>query len=142
MPEKRGFPARRSTFLENGLARDLGMRKVLAVLDYVGLDLAVRHELPSRKPDYVQMACTTANVSFKSSLTEDELIHSLMTGKVPPKRAPHLRALIDEAPEPLLRGLLREAAHWTRPGKLQGNLRKLAQVLGTSRSIDEWFKTD
>ena len=128
--------------LENGLVRDLGVRKVLAVLDHVGLDLAVQHEPMSRKPDYVHMACVTANVSFKSTLTEDELIHALMTGKVPAKRAPHLRTLIGEAPEALLRGLLREAARWTRPGKLQGNIRKLAQALGVSRSIDAWFKTD
>lgn len=128
--------------LENGLVRDLGVRKVLAVLDNVGLNLAVQYESISRKPDYVHMACTTANVSFRSTLTEDELIHALMTGKVPAKRAPHLRTLLSEAPAPLLRGLLREAAHWTRPGKLQGNVRKLAQVLGVSRSIDEWSKTD
>jgi len=128
--------------LENGLVRDLGVRKVLAVLNHLGLGLAVQHESPSRKPDYVHMACMTANVSFKSTLTEDELIHALMTGKVPAKRAPHLRALIGEAPEALLRGLLREAASWTKPGKLRGNIRKLAQALDVSRSIDAWFRTD
>jgi hypothetical protein len=118
------------------------MRKVLSVLDHLGLALNLQHESSSsRQPDYVQMACTTANVSFRSALTENELIHSLMTGKVPAKRAAHLRTLFAEAPEPLLQGLAREAARWTRPGKLERNIRKLARDLGVSRSIDGWLKT-
>jgi len=128
--------------LENGLVRDLGLRKVLALLDRLGLTLTLQHKVPSRNADYVQMACTTASVSFRTLLTEDELIHALMTGKVQAKRAPHLRTLIGEAPEPLLRGLIRQAALWTRPGKLQRNIRRLTQELGVSRSSDGWLKTD
>jgi transcriptional regulator with XRE-family HTH domain len=128
--------------LENGLVRDLGIRKVMAILERVGLAVTLQQAHPSPPPDHVRMACTTANVSFRSTLTEDELIHALMTGKVPARRAPHLRALIDEAPEHLLRGLVREAARWTRPGKVQRNVQKLAQTLGVSRSIGEWPKSD
>ncbi len=126
--------------LESGLVRDLGIRKVLAVLDHLGLGVTLEEGMPPRRPDYLSMACTTANVSFKSALTEDELIHALVTGKVPAKRGPHLRALFNEAPIPLLQGLTNEAARWTKPGKLEKNLRKLASDLGVSRSVEEWLK--
>lgn len=127
--------------LESGLVRDLGIRKVLAVLEHLGLSLTLQQGGRPRRPDYVSMACTTANVSFKSALTEDELIHALVTGKVPEKRAPHLRTLFNEAPEALLQGLAEEAAGWTKPGKLEKNLRKLASDLGVSRSVEGWLKT-
>ncbi|MBI3938770.1 MAG: helix-turn-helix domain-containing protein [Betaproteobacteria bacterium] len=127
--------------LESGLVRDLGIRKVLAVLDHLGLSVTLQQGMRPRRPDYVRMACTSANVSFKSALTEDELIHALVTGKVPAKRGSHLRTLLDEAPVALLQGLAEEAAGWTKPGKLERNLRKLANDLGVSRSVEGWLKT-
>lgn len=127
--------------LESGLVRDLGIRKVLAVLEHLGLSMTLQQGMRPRRPDYVRMACTSASVSFKSALTENELIHALVTGKVPAKRAPHLRTLLDEAPVALLQGLAEEAAGWTKPGKLERNLHKLASDLGVSRSVEEWLKT-
>lgn len=128
--------------LESGRIRELGIRKVLAVLDKLGLDLTLEHGKRPRRPDYVRMACTTANVSFRSALTEDELIHALVTGKVPAQRSAHIRALLDEAPFALLDGLAREAGRWTQPGKLEKNLMRLASDVGASRGIGEWLKTD
>lgn len=127
--------------LESGLIRELGMRKVLAVLDKLGLDLTLEQGKQPRRPDYVRMACTSANVSFKSALTEDELIHALVTGKVPARRSSHIRTLLDEAPAALLNGLAKEAARWTRPGRLERNLARLADDVGASRRIEEWLKT-
>ncbi len=87
------------------------------------------------------MACTSASVSFRSALTEDELIHALVTGKIPEKRGPHLRTLFNEAPEAMLQGLAEEAAGWTKPGKLERNLRKLAIDLGATHGVERWRKT-
>ena len=127
--------------LESGLVRDLGIKKVLAVVDHLGLNVTLQQGTRPRRPDYVRMACTSANVSVKTALTEDELIHALVTGKVPAKRAPHLRSLLDEAPAALLQALAEEAAGWTKPGKLERNLRKLASDLGVSRTVEGWLKT-
>lgn len=127
--------------LESGLVRDLGIRKVWAVLDHLGLSVTLQQGTRPRRPDYMRMACASASVSFKTALTENELIHALVTGKVPAKRASHLRTLLDEAPVALLRALVEEAAGWTKPGKLERNLRKLASDLGASRSIEGWLKT-
>ena len=128
--------------LESGLVRDLGLRKVLAVLDHLELALAIQQVGRPRHPDYVRMACTAASVSFRSVLTEQQLIHALVTGKVPTGRSAHLRTLLDEAPEALVKGLVRETARWMKPGKLQKNLRTLAASAGATRNIQAWLTTD
>lgn len=127
--------------LESGLVRDLGIRKVLAVLDELELTMTVEPISRPRRPNFLRMACTSANVSFKSALTEDELVHALVTGKVPAGRAAHLRSLLDETPADLLKGLAEEAGKWTRPGKLEKNLERLVHDSGASRKIEEWLKT-
>jgi transcriptional regulator with XRE-family HTH domain len=127
--------------LESGLVRDLGVRKVFAVLEQLGLSLSVERGGASRRPDFVRMACTSASTSYRSALTENELIHALVTGKVPARREAHLRTLFDEAPLPLLRGLAAEAARWSRPGKLEKTLHRLARSVGASRPVEEWLKT-
>lgn len=126
--------------LENGLVRDLGVRKVLNVLNKLGLELAIQHQVRPRRPDFVRMACTTANVSLRSEMTQDELIHALVSGRVPAKRSVHLRALLDEAPASLLNGLAGEAARWISPGKLEKNLARLAREVEASREIGEWLR--
>lgn len=127
--------------LENGLVRDLGLRKVLNVLEHLGLEISIQTRVGAALPDYVRMACTSANVGFKSALTEDQLIHALVTGKVPAQRSAHLRALLDEAPETLLNGLAKEAGRWTKPGKLEKNLHTLVEALGVSRKAETWLTT-
>jgi len=127
--------------LESGLVRELGIRKVAAVLERLGLILAVEPVAQTRRPDYLRMACTTANVSFKNALTEDQLVHALATGKIPAGRAAHFRALFDEAPVSLLRGLVEEATKGTRPGKLESNLERLVQASGASRKMEVWLKS-
>jgi transcriptional regulator with XRE-family HTH domain len=126
--------------LESGLVRDLGIRKVFAVLEALGLDLTIEPIGRPRRPDYLRMACTTASVSFKTSLTENELVHAIVTGKVPKGKAAHLRVLFDEAPLSQLSGLVAEAEKWTKPGKLARSLEKLVHDSGATRKIGEWLK--
>lgn len=136
-----GLSRQTLNLLENGLVRELGARKVLALLDKLGIELSIERGARPRRPDYVRMACTTANVSYKSALTEDELVRSLVTGKVPESRAAHIRTLLDEAPAALLNGLAAEAGRWIDPGKLERNLLRLARDAGASRKVGEWLKT-
>jgi transcriptional regulator with XRE-family HTH domain len=127
--------------LESGLVADLGIRKVLAVADRLGLDLALERAARPRRPDYLRMACTTASVSLRTPLRENELIRALLTGKVPRGKGVHLRALFDEAPPPLLKGLATEAVRWSSPGKLQRNLEKLIEAVGATRPAEQWLRT-
>jgi len=86
-------------------------------------------EQKKRGPDFVRMACTSASVSFRELLTEDELVRVLVTGKVPRNRRPHLRSLLKEAPENLVKGLIEQVTTLAKPGEVEKNLGKIAQAL-------------
>ena len=52
--------------LENGLIKDLGIRKVQAILDQVGLVLKVADaSVEPKSTDFLRLASTSASVSFK-----------------------------------------------------------------------------
>lgn len=127
--------------LENGVFPDLGVRKVQAILDQLGLTLAVQPVGRPARPNFIQMACATAGVSFRVPLTEDELVGALLTGKVPPRKHPHLRTLLNEADPALLNGLIKEVSKWAKPGRVEKNLGKIASETGASRRIESWLKT-
>jgi len=120
---------------ENGVFGDLGVSKVLALLDQLGLTLSVE-AAQTDHPDFIRMACTTANVSFRAKLTEDELIRALLTGKVPTRKQPHLRTLLDDAPELLLDGLINEIGRWSKPGLIKRNLTQIAEQVGAKERQD------
>jgi len=119
--------------LENGLFPDLGIRKVKVLLDRLGLSLEVRPATRESRPDFVQMACTMASVSYKNPLTENELIRALLSGKVPAGKRPHLRTLLDEASPALRKGLIEDVARWSTPGKVERNLAAMREELGITR---------
>ncbi len=127
--------------LENGVFPDLGLRKVQAILDHLGLTLEVRPAREPASPNFIQMACATASVSFRATLREDELVGALLTGKVPPRKRPHFRTLLDEANPSLLNGLIKDVSKWTKPGRVEKNLAKIAGEVGSSRRIESWLKT-
>lgn len=127
--------------LENGVFPDLGVRKVQAILDHLGLTLAVQPMGQPDRPNFVQMASATASVSFRTPLTEDELVNAFLTGKVPPRKRAHLRTLLDEASPSLLNGLIRELSKWSKPGRVGKNVAKIANEVGSSRRIESWLKT-
>ncbi|HYL90360.1 MAG TPA: helix-turn-helix domain-containing protein [Burkholderiales bacterium] len=136
-----GLSRQTLNLLENGLIRELGVRKVLALLDELGIELTIEHGKRLRRPDYVRMACTTASVSFRHTLGEDELVRALVTGRIPENRGAHIRTLFDEAPAALLNGLAAEAGRWIDPGKLERNLLRLARDADATRKVSEWLKT-
>lgn len=127
--------------LENGLFPDLGVKKLQAILVQLELELSLQPVQKTGTPDFIQMACTTASVSYRTALTEDELIRALLTGKVPAGRRPHFGTLLDESNPELLRGLVELVSRWTKPGRVEKNLWKIAQDIKPRRRIDEWLKT-
>lgn len=127
--------------LENGLFPDLGVKKLRAILDQLGLTLIIQPAEKTVAPDFVRMACTTANVSYRDALSEDELVRALLTGKIPAGRRPHFRTLFDEATPALLQGLAQEVSRWTKPGRLEKNLGMIARDINAKREIGTWLKT-
>lgn len=124
--------------LENGLFPDLGVKKVQAILGRLGLSLAVQQA--AARQDFIRMACTTASVSYRNALTEDDLVKALLTGKVPPGKKPHLRTLLDEATPTLLKGLVSEAGQWTKPGRVERNIVKIGRQVRSARRMEDWLK--
>ena len=125
--------------LENGLFPDLGVRKVQAILDRLGLALSIQQA--ADRADPIRMAARTASVSYKSPLTEEELIHALIKGRIPQGKRPHFRTLLDEGSPTLLKGLVKEAGQWTKPGRVEKNLAKIAREVGSTKRMEDWLKT-
>lgn len=134
--------------------------KVLDVLEVLGLQLMLapagtaapqaqetraRYDVSSKaastQPDFIGMACTSASVSLHKRLTADELIRTLLTGKVAPGNRAHFIVLLEEAPEPLLHGLVSQVGAWAAPGAVARNLRKVAGAIGVPGKALEWLKT-
>ena len=63
--------------LENGVFPDIGVKKLLALLHHLGKELAVVKPSRQTHPNFVRMARIAANVSYKETLTEEELIHAI-----------------------------------------------------------------
>lgn len=127
--------------LENGLVRDVGVQKILRVLEKLGLTLRVQPVGSPASPDFIRLACTAANVAFKTSLAEDELIRALLTGKTPARKGPHLRTLLEEGDPALLRGLFDQVAKWSNSRRVAANIASIAADLGVPRQrAAAWMK--
>lgn len=128
--------------LENGLFPDLGVKKAEALLEKLDMELVVEPvSAKATQPDFIGMACTNASVSFKETLTPDELVHALLSGKPAPGKEAHLIALIEEAPASLLNGLIEQVGKWAKPGKVEKNLVKIAKELGLTLRSEAWPKS-
>ncbi|MBY0264955.1 MAG: helix-turn-helix domain-containing protein [Burkholderiales bacterium] len=130
--------------LENGLIGDLGVQRLRAILAEVGLALtlvpdSVAPDSSAASPDFIRMAASSASVSYKTPLSEDALIRILLTGSVPAALRPHLRSLLDEASPALLKGLVETVSRWSKPGRVEKNLVKIADTLNPVRKVDTWL---
>jgi transcriptional regulator with XRE-family HTH domain len=124
--------------LENGLVKDLGIRKVQAILEQLGLMLATQSPPKPQPPDFLSLASTTASVSFKTALTDHELLRALLTGRVPANRRPHFRVLFEEAKPAVMQGVMKQVGQWTKPGRVAKNLTKIAAAIGWPGDASKW----
>jgi transcriptional regulator with XRE-family HTH domain len=124
--------------LENGLVKDLGIRKVQAILEQLGLMLTTQSPPKPQSPDFLSLASTTASVSFKTALTDHELLRALLTGRVPANRRPHFRVLFEEAKPAVMYGVMRQVGQWTKPGRVAKNLTKIAAAIGWPGDTSKW----
>jgi hypothetical protein len=117
-----------------------GVKKLLAILHQLGKDLAVvRTAKGDSGPNFLRMARVTANVSYREALTEDELVHALLTGRVAHSKRPHLGTLLQEAPKPMIEGLIQQVGGWNKAtDRIRKNLRRIAQQLDVERSDAPW----
>jgi len=114
--------------LEAGVYPDLGIKKVVRLLRAVGLDLAVVPASRGASPDYLRMACVSANVSFRQQLQPEQLAQAILSGAVPAGFRPHLRVIFEEAPQEVVLGAM---------SQLSGDTRALTRVVESARTLAE-----
>ena len=117
--------------LENGTFPDIGVKKLMAILKKLDLSLEIVQASEKPPPDFLKMAATSANVSFKETLTPEKLSNIIVTGRVPPNFRPHMRVILDELPPSVLRGLVNSLGQWTKPSEVQRKLRLIAADIGS-----------
>lgn len=120
--------------LENGALKDLGYAKLKAVLDVLGIDLAVL-QLPGMKSALMVVA-RSVSTSYKDVLTPGMLSDMLRSGVAPERFHPHLMALLDETPLPVLVKAVAEAATPEAPArKIMKNLSRWATEWKVCRTV-------
>jgi len=122
--------------LEAGVYPDLGIKKLLVILGILELDFFIRKASKPKptEPDYLKLACISANVSYKEAITPDVLAQTLLTGKVPPKLGPNLRVVYDELPLRVFDGMIRQVSRWgSKPERLARHVREIGEAIGCTR---------
>ena len=94
--------------LEVGSISDLGVSKLLSLLELLGLTLDARAR--PTQGHALRNASLTASVSYKKILSSRELAHAFAQGVLPIEITPHVATLLDEAPLQIIVSAVEEAA--------------------------------
>src|SRR6266849_1429068 len=126
--------------LENGLLRDVGLRKAQSILSRLGLSLSIQPETPQSRPDFVKMASTTASIRSRNAITEDALRRVFVTGKIQKDNRAQVRELLESAPSELIAGLVQDIRARHKPGRIERNLFQIAQTLDIpTAKVKQWM---
>jgi transcriptional regulator with XRE-family HTH domain len=101
--------------LENGTLKDLGYTKLKAVMDVLGLDMAPVAQ--SGLKSALAIAARSISTSYRDVMSAEALSAALRSGVAPEQFEPHLMALLDETPLPLVVKAVAEAATPAVPAK-------------------------
>ena len=126
--------------LESGAVKDLGIVKILRILRILDLELRLMDE-PRSAPDYVRFSAVAGSTGFREPLSEEEILHALLTGKAPLRKKPHLRRLLEDSPPQLIQNLISQVSSWTEPDKLHEKVATLAKSLDVELR-PEWMNRD
>lgn len=120
--------------LENGTLKDLGFSKLKAVVDLFGIDMQM---VPARGlSSALTIAARSVSTSYRNVLSPATLASMLRSGKAPERFHPHLMALLDETPLPIVVKAIGEAADADVPAKnIMKNLRRWAQEWQACRTV-------
>jgi len=121
--------------LESGASPDIGVKKLLRVLEVLGLDLDVTPKIQNHAPDFLELACISANVSYRGKLVKQELARALVTGKAPKDRRPQLRVVFDELPSSIFDGLVGQVAAFCSADKLTRNISAIAREIHSQKRL-------
>lgn len=120
--------------LENGTLKDLGYTKLKAVMDILGLHMEIVQ--PCGLKSALAVAARSISTSYRDVMTPDMLSTMLRSGQAPEQFQPHLMALLDETPLPVVVKAIAEAATPDVPAKkIMKNLSQWAKQWQVSRTV-------
>lgn len=120
--------------LESGHLKDLGVAKLINLLNVLGIELKTE-ALPNRRGLF--KATVAANVSYQKILTQERLAEALATGSIPPGYEAQVSAILDEAPLPVVVKAVEETASQTgvRPKRIWKHLANWSRDLHLYRQV-------
>lgn len=120
--------------LENGTLNDLGLTKLVAVMEILGIEMKVSHS-PSLT-SALSVAARRISTSYRLVVTPDQLAWMLRSDLAPEEYQPHLMALLDETPVPVVLQAVEEVATSDVPAKkIIRHIRQLAKQWTVHRTI-------
>ena len=129
--------------LENGTLQDLSLTRVARLLGVLGLSVHVTApRAKSQRPltpqrSALDLAAATASVSYRTTISEEQLREVFRSKVAPDELRPHLSTLLDEAPMSLLASAVEElhAALGVERTQIWKQMRDLARQFKTSRPL-------
>lgn len=129
--------------VENGTIHDLSLTRATKLLDTLGLSVIFTVPRPKKalqtrsKSSALDLAARTASVSYRVSITADQLREVLSTDALPRDLLPHIHTLLEEAPVSLLASVVEElhGALGVERVQVWKRMRALARRLKSGRAL-------
>ena len=120
--------------LESGKIKDLGISKIIVLLNVLGVNLDLT---PQHNRAGLLKATVGTNVSTRSVLTTQALETALASGSIPPGHASQVAVLLDEVPISIVVKAVEEAAAHTgtRPKQIWKHLAIWSRDLQLYRQV-------
>lgn len=129
--------------VENGTIHDLSLTRAAKLLDILGLSVTFtvprpKYPAPTKsKSSALDLAARTASVSYRVSISADQLREALTADVMPTDFSPHIYTLLEEAPVSLLASVVEELHMEAGVERVQvwKKMRALARRLKSNREL-------
>ena len=122
--------------LENGQLADLGIGRVIRLLDILGLGMALKRRVADKPArNGLTIAARTASVSYRRVLPAAALAEAVRSGEIPPEYRAHFATLLDEVPIPVVVRAVEESFRSTVPKSTWRHIAKWASEFKSTRNV-------
>jgi transcriptional regulator with XRE-family HTH domain len=121
--------------LEHGTLHEIGAAKLFKLLSL--LDIRLKTEDEISKSHALEMASRSASVSYRTTISPQELADSLITGEIKKEKIAHISSLIDELPLALIVLLVKEISekYNIAPKKIWNHIYSWAAEIKSPRTV-------
>ncbi len=83
--------------------------------------------------DFLELACISANIGFRTKLLREDLLKTLVSGEAPANKRPHLRVIFDELPPAIFDGLVHQVSEFVPAEQLSKNIAVIAKKIHSQK---------